>query len=51
LEHVELLEGAHVLVTLLPDESGKFWLDASQVTLDAVWDNPEDDAYGKLLEA
>lgn len=51
LEPVELPEGANVLVTFLPDEAGEFWLNASQVTLDAVWDNPEDDVYGKLLEA
>jgi hypothetical protein len=50
LEHVELPEGANVLVTLLPDAEAEFWLHASQVSLDAVWDNPEDDVYGKLLE-
>jgi predicted DNA-binding antitoxin AbrB/MazE fold protein len=51
LEPVELPEGANVLVTLLPDEEAEFWLRASQVSLDAIWDNPEDDVYGKLLEA
>ena len=50
LEPVELPEGANVLVTLLPDEEAEFWLHASQVSLDALWDNPEDDVYGKLLE-
>jgi hypothetical protein len=50
LEHVELPEGANVLVTLLPDEKTEFWLHASQVSLDAIWDNSEDDVYGKLLE-
>ncbi len=50
LEPVELPEGANVLVTLLPDEEAEFWLRASQVSLDALWDNPEDDVYGKLLE-
>ena len=51
LEPVELPEGANVLVTLLPDEEAEFWLRASQVSLDAIWDYPEDDVYGKLPEA
>lgn len=50
LEHVELPEGTNVLVTFLPDEEGEFWLQASQVSLDAIWDSSEDDVYGKLLE-
>jgi hypothetical protein len=50
LESAELPEGTRVIVTLLPneDESG-FWLQASQKPLDAVWDNPEDDVYARLL--
>ena len=51
LKPVELPEGANVLVTFLPDEAAEFWLNASQVSSDAIWDNPEDDVYGKLLEA
>jgi len=51
LEPVELPEGANVLVTVLPDEAAEFWLNATQVSLDAIWDNPEDDVYGNLLEA
>jgi hypothetical protein len=51
LEQVELSEGATVLVTFLPDEAGEFWLHASQVSLDAIWNNPEDDVYGKLFDA
>ena len=50
LEHVELPEGANVLVTLLPDEEAAFWRQASQVSLDAIWHNSEDDVYGKFLE-
>jgi Protein of unknown function DUF104 len=50
LEPVELPEGASVLVTLVPDEETEFWRHASQPSLDAIWDNPEDDVYGKLLE-
>jgi hypothetical protein len=51
LEPAELPEGANVLGTILPDEAGEFWLNASQATLDALWDNREDDVYDKLLEA
>jgi predicted DNA-binding antitoxin AbrB/MazE fold protein len=43
LEPVDLPEGTKVLVTLLPDEETEFWLSASQVSLDTLWDNPEDD--------
>ncbi len=49
LELSELPEGAKVLVTLLPDEEGEFWLQASQISLDTVWDNTEDDVYAQLL--
>ena len=49
LELSELPEGAKVLVTLLPDEEAEFWLQASQTSLDRVWDNTEDDIYAQLL--
>ncbi|MEG4629419.1 hypothetical protein QUB56_07310 [Microcoleus sp. AR_TQ3_B6] len=49
LELSELPEGAKVLVTLLPDEEAEFWLQASQASLDRVWDNTEDDVYAQLL--
>ncbi|MEG4586606.1 hypothetical protein QUA54_15475 [Microcoleus sp. MOSTC5] len=49
LELSELPEGAKVLVTLLPDEEAEFWLQASQTSLDRVWDNTEDDVYAQLL--
>jgi predicted DNA-binding antitoxin AbrB/MazE fold protein len=49
LEPVDLPEGTKLLVTLLPDEEAEFWLSASQVSLDTLWDNPEDDVYGQLL--
>jgi hypothetical protein len=32
-----------VLVTVLPDEEAKFWLQASQTSLDAVRDNAEEE--------
>jgi hypothetical protein len=50
LEPGELPEGTRVLVTLLPDEEFEFWLQTSQVSLDAIWDNTEDDVYAELLK-
>lgn len=49
LESAELPEGAKVLVTLLSDNETEFWLQASQPSLDAVWNNVEDDIYAQLL--
>jgi hypothetical protein len=49
LESAELPEGTRVLVTLLPDDENEFWLQGSQTSLDAVWDNAEDDIYAELL--
>ena len=51
LESAELPEGVRVLVTVLPDNETQFWVDASQTSLDAVWDNTEDDVYAQLLLA
>jgi hypothetical protein len=52
LETADLPEGTKVLVTVLPgDDETEFWSQASQPTLDTVWDNTEDDVYGQLLEA
>ncbi|MEG3901640.1 hypothetical protein QUB19_08970 [Microcoleus sp. B4-C5] len=48
LELSELPEGAKVLVTLLPDEEAEFWLQASQTSLDTVWDNTEDSDIGLI---
>lgn len=50
LESAELPEGGKVLVTVLPDDEAGFWLQASQTSLDAVWDNAEDDVYAQLLQ-
>ena len=50
LEVSELVEGTKVLVTVLSDDyESEFWLRASQTSLDAVWNNPEDDIYAQLL--
>jgi len=50
LERIELPEGARALVTLLSNGDAEFWLQASQGSLDAIWDNPEDEVYGQLLK-
>ncbi|MBZ5565181.1 MAG: antitoxin family protein [Acidobacteriia bacterium] len=50
LEHVDLPEGAKILVLLLPDDESQFWMEASLISLNAVWDNPQDDVYAQLLE-
>ena len=49
LESTDLPEGTRVLVTLIPNDEAEFWLQASQPSLDAVWDNTEDDIYAELL--
>lgn len=49
LESTELPEGTKVLITLFPDDEADFWLQTAQVSLDAVWDNVEDDVYAQLL--
>ena len=46
-DSVDLPEGTRVEVTLLADET-EFWIQSSQIALDAVWDNNEDDVYAKL---
>ena len=50
LEPGELPEGTRVLVTILPEDEADFWLETSQVSLDSIWDNTEDDVYAQLLK-
>lgn len=49
-EDVDLAEGTKLLVTVLPDDENQFWVEASQASLAAIWDNDADDAYAQLLE-
>ena len=51
LEKENIPEGTRVLVTVLPgsDES-QFWIETSQISLDTVWNNTEDDVYAQLLK-
>jgi len=48
LEKMDLPEGTPLLVTPLVDEPD-FWLQVSEPSLAAVWDNEEDDVYAELL--
>ena len=50
LEQTEIPEGTKIVVTLLGEDESEFWLATSRVSLDAVWDNTEDDIYAQLLE-
>ncbi len=49
LEKLDMPDGTEVLVTALSN-GDDFWLKASEVSLKAIWDNPEDDVYAELLE-
>ena len=50
LEQVDLPEGAKVLVTVLSEDDNQFWQNESQIALDRIWGNNEDDVYAQLLE-
>lgn len=46
-EDVEL--GAGSVAKNSSEEETEFWLQASQVSLDSVWNNDEDDVYTQFL--
>ncbi len=51
LEKENIPEGTKVLITVLPEgDECRFWLKTSQISLDAVWNNTEDDVYAQLLK-
>jgi len=50
LEQIEVADGTRVLVTILTDNETDFWIQTSQVSLDTVWNNDEDDVYAQLLQ-
>jgi len=51
LEKENIPEGTRVLVTVLPEnDESQFWLKTSQISLDTVWNNTEDDVYAQLLK-
>lgn len=47
LEELTIPDGTEVVVTIVTN--GDFWLDASESSLQAIWENPEDDVYAELL--
>jgi predicted DNA-binding antitoxin AbrB/MazE fold protein len=49
VDKLSLPEGTEVIVTVVSN-GDSFWLSATQRSIDAIWDNPEDDVYGELLE-
>ena len=49
LEKLDLPDGTEVVVTV-QSNGDDFWLKASEPSLSAIWDNPEDDVYAELLE-
>ncbi|MGI8898295.1 MAG: antitoxin family protein [Pyrinomonadaceae bacterium] len=49
LEKLDVPDGTQVLITVLSN-GDDFWLSASEPSLDAIWNNPEDDVYAELLE-
>src|SRR6266404_617718 len=49
LEKPDVADDRPVSVTAL-SSSDDFWLNASQLSLDAIWDNCEHDVYAELLE-
>ncbi|MGC9506305.1 hypothetical protein [Baaleninema sp.] len=49
LESIELEEGSQVLVTVLSSDEKGFWQQASQTSLNKIWDNSEEDVYHELL--
>jgi predicted DNA-binding antitoxin AbrB/MazE fold protein len=50
LEKLDVPDGTQVLVTVLSNDDD-FWLNASESSLNAIWDNPDDDVYAELLRA
>lgn len=50
LEKIDAPEGARVLLTLIVEDDSLFWLKASQGSLDAIWNNSDDDIYEQLLK-
>ena len=49
LEKLDVPNGTEVLVTILSN-GDDFWLKANESSLNAIWNNPEDDVYAELLE-
>lgn len=50
LESVNLPEGSELLVTIISEDESIFWANASLSSLQQIWDHPDEDVYGELLE-
>lgn len=51
LDPLPFSEGTEVVVSAIPHgEEGQFWTRVSETTLDALWNNSEDDIYAELLQ-
>ena len=48
-ERLDVPDGTEVIITILSN-GDDFWLNASGPSLEALWDNSEDDVYGELLK-
>ncbi|HRQ37507.1 MAG TPA: hypothetical protein PLD25_06305 [Chloroflexota bacterium] len=49
LEAVPLRAGQRLLITFLNDPESQFWAEASQNSLEVIWDNEEDDIYAQAI--
>jgi hypothetical protein len=47
---IQLDDGVRVLVTALPSDDSEFWMRSSQMSLDTIWNNEQDDVYAQLLK-
>jgi hypothetical protein len=50
LELPKLSESKRSFMNLPLPENSKFWLQVSQLSLNIVWDNTDDDVYKQLLK-
>ena len=50
IELLDLTELPEEEQFLLSDDETDFWLQSSQTSLDAIWDNAEDEVYAQLLQ-
>ena len=37
-------------IVVLGEDDQQFWQGVNEVSLDAIWNNPEDDIYAQLLQ-
>jgi predicted DNA-binding antitoxin AbrB/MazE fold protein len=49
IESITWPDGTKAIVTIVDDDEREFWLSASEESLNAIWDNEEDDVYAELL--